>query len=969
MKHGRLVWFFLIGVLLCGALAFPTSAALNTVKQADTVFIGEQGLDITQALGGYSKIAWWEPGTNPQTEQPADVKSISEPTNFAVDTTFSGELNNWYRYNGGYAEGLAFYVKDPAADVTMLDLTNFDADVTNKSVRLGDLVDFKVQSDLYLIRNRDAASVFNFVIKVRAPGGNVYDALYTPSGLRMLTYLPLSSTPWYWSSYNGINSADAKSWETGAEDSEGNDRYATGTYTIWVECKQNNLNYVSAQQTVQLYEDKLDLTVNASAIVRGNRTYTTITGVPNTWYLLWVKDCSGTMTGYDCNQPPLMTHPQTGVMFDTGELHFGDTLFDCSGCLKTVYDTVPHYPDNGIYYYALVLTDESGNRTVEWQTTTSTKPMVYTFRAQAYRDEYDPTITFVEKPLNVMKGEINFDTYVYGKQVNVAYLGDTVKISGINKDSRTTYLFISGPCQDCAGAALTYPNAAVVNNNPETFTQVPVKADGTWEYIWYTEFLKIDLGNYTIYAASKPNDKPSLENTPCNNCTSFTPSCAAWIKKPFTFLEPTLRGDVNPKVVNIECCRNTSIIVNGSSTGNEQVYPYVALWVFGENKVAGQKYVFTTIPVNCPEGTFRTDLSTLINTLKLETGIYTIVIQHPMYNHRFDIIPEDWIYDGVYSYEQNRKFVVTSSPVRWSKLFVIDGPDRLVGTDALNALLEGFNNPNVDDIDLVLKFKVENPNPMVADFSVVTTSGMAPFVVPFTDTSTGSPTSYLWNFGDNTTSTVQNPTHTYYTVGSYTVSLTISNGTVSTTTTKTNYITVTGPTPTPTPTPVPGSDTISLYTGWNFVSTPKTLADGKNTAGVVFAGVDTVGHSIFEYNALTHVWEPMAATSPVDPLNGIWIYSKNATTVKLTFRNNPLETPPTKQLWQGWNAIGSGETQTVTAQNALMTIQTAWAKLIGFNGATQSYDATIFNSAPSYQSSVYPTRGYWVFMSSDGIYS
>ncbi|MCA0236767.1 MAG: T9SS-dependent M36 family metallopeptidase [Bacteroidetes bacterium] len=48
--------------------------------------------------------------------------------------------------------------------------------------------------------------------------------------------------------------------------------------------------------------------------------------------------------------------------------------------------------------------------------------------------------------------------------------------------------------------------------------------------------------------------------------------------------------------------------------------------------------------------------------------------------------------------------------------------------------------------------------------------------VTFTNTSTGNPTNYLWNFGDNTTSTLPNPTHTYATPGVYTVTLTVSTG-------------------------------------------------------------------------------------------------------------------------------------------------------------------------------------------------
>ncbi len=47
--------------------------------------------------------------------------------------------------------------------------------------------------------------------------------------------------------------------------------------------------------------------------------------------------------------------------------------------------------------------------------------------------------------------------------------------------------------------------------------------------------------------------------------------------------------------------------------------------------------------------------------------------------------------------------------------------------------------------------------------------------VAFTDTSTGSPTSWRWDFGDNNTSTQQNPVHTYGVSGNYLVVLTARN--------------------------------------------------------------------------------------------------------------------------------------------------------------------------------------------------
>jgi len=54
-------------------------------------------------------------------------------------------------------------------------------------------------------------------------------------------------------------------------------------------------------------------------------------------------------------------------------------------------------------------------------------------------------------------------------------------------------------------------------------------------------------------------------------------------------------------------------------------------------------------------------------------------------------------------------------------------------------------------------------------------SSGAPVAVQFNDTSTGNPTSYLWDFGDGETSTEQNPMVSYPVAGTYPVSLTVAN--------------------------------------------------------------------------------------------------------------------------------------------------------------------------------------------------
>jgi len=84
------------------------------------------------------------------------------------------------------------------------------------------------------------------------------------------------------------------------------------------------------------------------------------------------------------------------------------------------------------------------------------------------------------------------------------------------------------------------------------------------------------------------------------------------------------------------------------------------------------------------------------------------------------------------------------------------------------------------------------PTTLVANFTANITSGQAPLAVAFTDTSTGGPASWSWDFGDGTTSTAQNPVHTYTAAGTYTVSLSVTNAQNNTAShTKVDYIHVT----------------------------------------------------------------------------------------------------------------------------------------------------------------------------------
>ncbi len=137
--------------------------------------------------------------------------------------------------------------------------------------------------------------------------------------------------------------------------------------------------------------------------------------------------------------------------------------------------------------------------------------------------------------------------------------------------------------------------------------------------------------------------------------------------------------------------------------------------------------------------------------------------------------PTTWLWDfgdGSSSTEQNPQHIYLTSGT-FSVTLTVDNP---AGTDTL------------EKNDYITSGAQPLPVP---DFNSSVTSGIVPFVVSFTDLSSGSVNSWFWDFGDDTNSTEQNPVHTYTTQGTYSVGLTVTNYGGANNTTKEDYILVT----------------------------------------------------------------------------------------------------------------------------------------------------------------------------------
>jgi hypothetical protein len=161
-----------------------------------------------------------------------------------------------------------------------------------------------------------------------------------------------------------------------------------------------------------------------------------------------------------------------------------------------------------------------------------------------------------------------------------------------------------------------------------------------------------------------------------------------------------------------------------------------------------------------------------------------------------------------------------------------------------------------------------------------------------------------------------------------------------------------------------GDLTLVLYPGWNFVSVPKTLSNGFDTAQI-FQNVDTDGHSLWGYDASGRRWFAFTSTTKVKVLDGFWIYSKKLDEVPLFLSTDPLVTPPLKMCYKGWNAIGFSDVVKTPARSTLLSVKNDWSQAIGFDAEGQTYEVSIINGATGIHSelkTLNPMKGYWLYM-------
>ncbi|MEI7432971.1 MAG: PKD domain-containing protein [Methanomicrobiales archaeon] len=127
--------------------------------------------------------------------------------------------------------------------------------------------------------------------------------------------------------------------------------------------------------------------------------------------------------------------------------------------------------------------------------------------------------------------------------------------------------------------------------------------------------------------------------------------------------------------------------------------------------------------------------------------------------------PSSWIWENQTGGGSWTQFSTAQSP---RQVFTLPGVYNI----RLTASNAGCSNSKIEPNYITVNAVCTKPS---AAFNPNISSGTAPLTVKFTDQSTGSPTSRSWNFGDNGTSSLQSPSYTFVSPGTYNVNLTVSN--------------------------------------------------------------------------------------------------------------------------------------------------------------------------------------------------
>jgi len=306
------------------------AAATNgsVIEQSATIFIGESGLNVANALNAAQDlpigstptntvIGWWASAAMIRFTPP--TKSIDLVNRYqsmeVAPADFVGYTGNWYLVNPttGLGDNQVFTVADPSLSMAVWDFLQA-SDVTGRSVLRGEPLGFQINTNMYAaladgkrgnpapyqglypnaatdgyitIKVKDANSVTYSALQVGAPGTSGT----TTSLLRQF----VNTQPWY------FGSSATNAWITNATDNNNQYLYPVGTYSAWAESTLNNMkdNYKNGGAD---YTGKTVSATGTVTLTGGSPTTSSTTGIFRTGNFYLASSNSnggGTVTAFN----------------------------------------------------------------------------------------------------------------------------------------------------------------------------------------------------------------------------------------------------------------------------------------------------------------------------------------------------------------------------------------------------------------------------------------------------------------------------------------------------------------------------------------------------------------------------------------------------------------------------------------------------------------------------------------------
>ncbi|HJK77687.1 MAG TPA: hypothetical protein O0X18_01910 [Methanocorpusculum sp.] len=430
----------------------------------------------------------------------------------------------------------------------------------------------------------------------------------------------------------------------------------------------------------------LTLTTKFDKVVKTNSFTVTIKSDPGAKTFLYIEQRD---LKDGCTYPEILPGQGSWITIGTQNSFVIPTFED---------GTKPLVGSPGSYARVSIAGNSWGTRTVEYTTNASTADTTYTvkvYNLEKTGSAFD-RLTSVKDSVKVTveKGEVT----ISAAGGNSYYLGEEIRLSGNNTAGTYTYLFLTGPnLADENGIIVKKLGTQTPAYKAGLSEAVAVTTNHTWEYTWDTAGCGLDTGVYTLYATGALTNGKSSSYQKITGDTNEKQGAfidGDYVARKLSDTEygtlslslkrPALSAVPSASVV----AKGDKLIIRGTADGNPSAG--LKIYVFGPNRFLNE-----SVSVK-DDGTYEKKLDI---PQDWASNQYFVVLQHPMYNNRFDAA-----FDGVDTFS-----IPNSGAAGTQSSFRVLGADKLQGSQAADALCKLIDSPNIDDIYTKLTFTVAEP--------------------------------------------------------------------------------------------------------------------------------------------------------------------------------------------------------------------------------------------------------------------